>query len=103
MKMKPKGHYVLIQPDDVEETSDGGILLNVNTDRELAATTTGTVVAIGPTAWMAYDYDKPEWAPWAKVGERVTFVRHVSTIVLDKESGTKYFVIADENILLGED
>ena len=98
-KMQPKGHYVLIKPDAVEEASDGGIILNVDARRELAATTRGTVVAIGPTAWMAYDFDKPTWKPWADVGERVVFVRHAATIVIDKESDEEFFIIADENIL----
>lgn len=98
--MKPKGHYILVQPDAVEEKSEGGIVLNIDEDREFAATTSGTVVAIGPTAWMAYDYDKPAWKPWAKVGEHISFVRHASTIVKDLETGDKYFVLADENVLV---
>jgi len=97
--MKPKGHYILIKPDEVQETSEGGIVLNVDAARELAATTSGEVVAIGPTAWMAYDYDKPNWKQWAVVGERVNFVRHASTLVKDPVTGDKYFVIADENVL----
>ena len=101
MKISPKGHYVLIKPDPVEEASEGGIILNVDYKRELAATTTGTVVAIGPTAWMAYDFDKPAWKPWAEVGERVFFVRHVGKLITDPDTGEEYFLMADENILCG--
>ena len=97
----PKGHYVLLKPDEVEELSDGGIYLNADTKRERAATTTGTVVSIGDMAWKAFDRGDPDWKPWAEVGERVYFTRHVSKLIVDAETEEEFFLISDENILAG--
>lgn len=99
--IQPKGHYVLLKPDEVEETSKGGIIMNVDTRRELAATTTGTIVSIGKMAWKAFDGADPDWEPWAEVGERVYFTRHVSKIIIDPETEEQFFLLSDENILAG--
>lgn len=98
-RLNPTGHYVLIKPDEVEEVSREGIILNVDAKRELAAKTRGTVVKVGATAWYAYDYDKPTWKPWAQPGDYVQFVRHAATLVMDPDTEEEYFIIADENIL----
>jgi len=111
MKITPKGHYVLIKPDSLEEQDDvykaakaAGIVLDKNvTSREVAATTTGTVVAIGPMAWRAFDRSDPDWEPWAKVGERVFFQKFVSKQIIDEETADEYFLTADENVLCGLD
>lgn len=97
----PKGHYVLIKPDEVSETSEGGIILNNNVRQERAATVTGEIVAIGPMAWKAFDGADPNWVPWAEVGERVYFTKYVSKVIIDEETEVEYFLISDENILAG--
>ena len=107
------GHYVAIKPDDVEKVSAGGIVLaeDFDTDkaaRAAAATTSGTVVSIGNMAWKAYDGNDPDWKPWATIGDRVWFQRHVSKIIEDKDdldangNPKKIFVMADENIIWNE-
>ena len=105
MKGNVTGHYVAVRPDKIEKISAGGIILDTEFDegkrsRELAATTTGTIVSIGPDAWRAFRSKKP----WAKVGDKVVYVRHVAKIIEDKdelEDGKpiKIFVMADENII----
>lgn len=94
----PTGHHVLIKPDEVEKVSEGGIVLQASFDnslqqRERAATTTGEIVAVGKTAWLDFAGDEP----WAKVGDRVYFTRHVAKEIKDGEE--EYFLMTDENVL----
>ena len=100
--LKVLGHRVLVKLDIVEEVSDGGIVLATNYDsdlksREEAATTTGTIVSIGKTAWTdpglgAYN--------WAELGERVIFAKYGSKIVTDPRTGENYAVVNDEDIII---
>jgi len=112
MKGRVTGHYVAIKPDPVEEISQGGIILASDYDddeaaRQLAATITGTIISIGPDAWVAFKSKKP----WAKVGDRVYYIRHVAKMIDDPDDLDKFgkprkiFIIADENITwcLGQD
>ena len=55
MKIKPLGFYVLIEMENVEEVSAGGIILNKDlVNKEQEATDVGYVRAIGPTAYHGY-------------------------------------------------
>lgn len=99
---KPCGHYVIVKPDVIEKVSGGGIILNQNmVESENTAKVKGTLVAVGPNAWTAFDNGDP----WAEVGDNVYFKRHVSDKIKDEndldEHGepTLYFLLADENIL----
>lgn len=113
MKGKVCGHYVAVVPDKIEKVSSGGIVLDTDFDpnkraRTEAASTVGTVVSVGDMAWKAYDGNDPDWKPWAGVGDRVWFQRHVAKVIEDKsdldEDGNpkKIFVMADENITWNE-
>lgn len=107
------GHFVAVKPDDVEKVSKGGIVLAEDFDsnkkaRAEAAATTGTVISIGNTAWKAYDGDHPDWKPWATIGDKVWFQRHVAKVIEDKDdldvngNPKKIFVLCDENIIWNE-
>ena len=99
MNIKPTGHHVLIEPDEVEETTESGIVISASTDtlaREQAATVRGTIVAIGPTAWADPGLGGK---PWAEIGDYVYFTRHVNKVVTDLETGKDYFLLADDNVL----
>ena len=55
MKIKPLGFYVLIEMEEVQETSAGGIILDSGmVAKEQDATDVGFVRAIGPTAYHGY-------------------------------------------------
>ena len=94
MTIKACGHFVLIEPDTAEETTTSGIVISLDTRREQAATTTGTIVDIGPNAWKAFD----DGCPWAEVGDHVAYAKFVSKEIEDPETGIKYFLMSDENI-----
>ena len=67
MKIKPLGFYVLIEMDEVESVSTGGIVLSADlVSKEQDATATGRVRAIGPTAYVGYpgcEDDPGKWGP----------------------------------------
>lgn len=47
--MKPRNQYVLVEKDQIEEATEGGILLADQTKEELnAEKVTATVLAVGP-------------------------------------------------------
>lgn len=101
INIKPTGHHVLIKPDEVEETTESGIVISTDTTtlaREQAATTRGTIVAVGPTAWADPGLS-PDGKPWAKVGDYVYYTRHVSKTITDTEEGQDYFLLTDDNVL----
>jgi len=94
--IKPAGHRVLVFPEEVKEKTDSGIIIPVTTrDREQAAVTRGTVIAIGPTAWKAFD----DGNPWCQVGDIVAFARYGGYEVEDPTDGEKYRVLNDEDIV----
>lgn len=96
--LKPAGHRVLVQPDAVEETTESGIVINTpeSTKMEQAGQERGTVIAIGPNAWKAFD----DGTPWAAVGDRVIYSRYAGRVVQDPDDKeTRYVILNDEDIL----
>lgn len=77
----PVGHRLIIKLDDVEEVSKGGILLpDVNRERS-AARTIGTIIAIGPNCWKAFD----DGEPWAKIGDKVVVSKYAGKRIKDPD------------------
>ena len=72
--MTPLGYYVLVEIAEVEEKSEGGIIMPTGlTSKEQLVDQIGTVKAIGPTAFIGYpgcDQEIP--------GERTAHGRPVS-------------------------
>jgi len=103
---KIAGHRVLIKVDPIKKETDSGIIV-VRDDEERdhkINTSTGSVVAIGPTCWMAYDFYKPNgernpnWLPWCAVGDRVYFAKYAAKWIKDAE-GNEYVVVNDQDII----
>ena len=100
--LKVLGHRVLIKLEEIEEVSQGGIVLPTEYDKDLksreeAATTTGYIINIGDTAWQDPGLGGK---PWAEVGDKVIFTKYGSKLVTDPETGQKYAVVNDEDIIL---
>ena len=71
-KLRPLGHRVLLQPDDVEAKSKGGIILPEELNKqERGAQVVGTVLDIGETCWA----DTPGGS-WCQIGDRVIFAKY---------------------------
>ena len=92
--INPKGHRILVLPDEVETKSAGGIITSVGVQalREELAQVDGVVVAMGNTCFS----DQPE--PWCQVGDRVIFGKY-SGIMRGGKDGKKYRVINDLDVV----
>jgi chaperonin GroES len=80
-RITPTGHLILVKLDKVQERTAGGLYVP-ETARQIQqkAATTGTIVAVGPQAWLAFD----NGVAWAHVGERICFPRY-SGITIDAD------------------
>jgi co-chaperonin GroES (HSP10) len=90
----PKGHRVLVLPDEVETTTKSGIITATGTQvlREELAQVDGIVVAMGNTCYS----DQPE--SWCKLGDRVIFGKYSGIIRFGKD-GKKYRIINDLDVV----
>ena len=88
--ISPKGHRLLVLPEEVETTTKSGIVVTTATQefREQLAQVDGIVVAMGNTCYS----DQPE--PWCKIGDRIVFGKY-SGIIREGKDGKKYRVIND--------
>lgn len=96
--LKPCGHRVVIKPDPIEEKSKGGIVV-VATEQEekmqKAGNMKGTIVAVGPTAWKAFD----DGEPWAQEGDRVYYAKYAGKFIVDPETEEELVICNDEDIV----
>lgn len=90
----PKGHRVLVLPNQVEEKTESGIILGTGSqlDREALAQMYGVVVAMGSTCYA----DQPE--AWCSVGDRVSFGKY-SGLIYTGVDGKKYRMINDLDVV----
>lgn len=95
MQIFPAGHKILVKPKEVQEKSKGGIILALDKERYGAATTEGTVLAIGPTAYKKVD----DGTPWVKVGDRISFGKYAGAFLQDEETNEKFVVIHDVDVV----
>jgi co-chaperonin GroES (HSP10) len=95
--INPVGHRLLVLPEEVEELSEGGIIIHVGgqKDREQLAQIRGTVVAMGTTAYS----DQKD--AWCKVGDFITFGKYSGLIYKGEETkdGKEYRVINDLDVV----
>ena len=91
----PLLHTILIKPDEVETKTVGGIIIpDVVTDKERKAVEYGTVVTVGPRAFIDYGCDPTI----LKGGDRISFARHSGKVIKD-EDGTEFVLVNDIDIL----
>lgn len=94
------GHRVLIKPMPVEEITKGGIILTVDKKKEILASTKGTILAVGPQAWVAFSKNRDNSEPWAAVGDTVLIAKYAGKVLQDPETGEEVIVCNDEDVLL---
>jgi co-chaperonin GroES (HSP10) len=92
--INPKGHRILVLPDEVETVTKSGIVVTTVTQelREQLAQVDGIVVAMGNTCYA----DQPE--PWCKVGDKVIFGKY-SGIIREGKDKKKYRIINDLDVV----
>jgi co-chaperonin GroES (HSP10) len=90
------GHRVLIKPLFQSEVTDWGFKLDVGEGhkREKAAASIGTIVSIGPNAWVGFDDGKP----WAEVGDTVHFAKYGGKFITYNDE--EYVIVNDEDVQL---
>jgi chaperonin GroES len=104
--LRPAGHRILVKPDPVERTSKGGIIIpDTAADGRKYLKTTGTIVAVGPSAWEAFRRVDREGKmrngePWAKVGDHVHYAKNAGYRILDEETQEEYIVMQDEDVIV---
>lgn len=86
------GYRVIIEPEDEEKKSRGGIIIP---EKERAEQEVGKLVAVGPLAWS----DQGDGTPWAEVGDRVLYSKYGGKMVDDPDTGIRYRMLNDEDIV----
>ena len=94
-EVEPTAYRVLIKSDPVEEVTKSGIVLAVDKVKERSGIVTGTVLKLGPTAFL--DYKGMNGRPWCKVGDRVIFSKY-SGAFIDDGSEEGLILVNDEEI-----
>lgn len=98
MIIEPAGHKILIKPKPVEEKTKSGIILAREIERYQEATTEGTVVAIGPTAYKKVD----DGTPWCKVGDKISYGKYAGArLTIENQDGVEedFVVIHDVDVV----
>jgi chaperonin GroES len=110
----PSGNRVVVQPDEVERVTEGGIIIpDADAQKHQMAQSTGTLVAIGPDAFKEYTsiterFMDNKWVPFertvtgftenfAEVGDRVAFAKYGGLVVVG-EDGQEYRLMNDMDI-----
>lgn len=93
--IEPLEYNVLIKPDNVDQTTKGGIIIPDETlDRNKQAQMTGILIAIGP---LAFQYIDIENSRIPQTGERVAFGRY-SGHTLKGSDGIEYRILKDGDL-----
>lgn len=93
----PVGHRILLEPDEVQKVSAGGIVLPMEAvERDELAQCFGRVVAVGPEAW--HEATAKGLPQWAKPGDRVIFGKY-SGLIFPGHDGGKYRLINDRDVV----
>lgn len=111
----PSGNRVLIAPDEIEETTEGGIVLPKQTQEKYQqAQASGFLVACGPDAFshtvervyhihgngekeLVEERVKGYFEPFARSGDRISFAKYSGQAYKGKD-GKYYLVTNDEDI-----
>ena len=111
VSIRPAGHYILIEMAEVsEEVTDGALAgFKLRSDfeqkREQSGHDIGTVVAIGPLAYVGFDgcegaTGEERAASWGfKVGDTVEFLRYEGKL-LEHPDYPNHRIIPDDKILM---
>ena len=110
----PSGNRVVVRPDDIEEVTEGGIVIpKAVKDGHQHAQSTGVLVAIGPDAfvhtttiterlidgnWKQVERRRTGYSePFAAVGDRIAFAKY-GGLQVEGADGCLYRILNDEDI-----
>ena len=93
--IRPAGHRVLVKVQEAETVTAAGIIIpDAISERQAEANVFGEIVAVGPTAWRAFD----DGQPWAKVGDLVAFAKYGGFVIEDPDTKERFILLNDEDI-----
>jgi len=102
LPVKPVGYIIMVRPDEVLKRTASGIITGTANEhsREEVAMVEGTLVAVGRLAWK----DCGDAKPWAEIGDKVYFKRHVADRIKDDNDITDgkpqtYFLMTDTDLM----
>lgn len=96
-------HRILVKQDKLEEkdetyraaTRSGIVIPHLDEKtREQAAIDTGTIVAIGDTAFKDFGATNP-----VAIGDYVVFAKHAGKVLVDPDTEEKFVALNDEDII----
>lgn len=89
--INPKGTKVLVEPNEIPETTEGGIVIPDSVrDRERYGSVRGVLIAVGKDAWLGTE-------PFAKIGDKVFIAKYSGIIAKDGDKA--YLILNDEDVL----
>ncbi len=100
MSIQPITHRILVKPEDVSETKykteiKGFVIAGDQKEREQKGVDKGTVLRMGPTAFLDYDTVNP-----LSVGDTIVFAKYAGKEVEDPEFPDEKFVLLnDEDVI----
>ena len=93
--IRPAGHRVLVKVQEAETVTAAGIIIpDAISERQAEANVFGEIVAVGPTAWRAFD----DGQPWAKVGDLVAFAKYGGFVIEDPDTKERFRLLNDEDV-----
>ena len=91
----PTGHRLVVFPLEVEEKTEGGIVLPGNVrDKEELAQIEAYIISIGDEAW----HDRPGHREWCSVGDHVMITKY-GGLLKEGKDGKKYRIISDLDVV----
>jgi co-chaperonin GroES (HSP10) len=99
--MKPLGYYILVEIPEIEEKSEGGIIMPKSlTEKEQMVDQEGVILEIGPTAFAGYpgcdvEGKTPAECWGVQVGDKVHFEKYAG----DLDDGDSIRLMPDSKII----
>ena len=94
MAIKLLLHHVLVKLDEPETKTASGIILAVDEQKERKAVEYGTVIQVGPTAFVDYGREPNILS----IGDYISLNRYSGKTITDSD-GTEYVIVNDQDIL----
>jgi len=104
----PCGHRVVVKQEKLEEVDPtyrkahkAGIIFADTEDkkREQAGLDKGTVISIGPGAFVEFNENQNTLGDWCAVGDKIAFAKYSGKTVVDPDDNEIYMVINDEDVV----
>ena len=96
----PVGLSILVEPEQVEETTASGIIVATPSEleREQLRQTDGVVLAVGPIAFYDERDGRNNVIPRCKVGDRIVMKAYAG-MMRKGTDGRQYRIIADSDVI----